>query len=67
MTNYDPDWGVLPSDKPYQVYINVGTHLTADWQLDRGYDSEVWALRRWELLTELKHEVMLMENGKVIR
>ena len=48
--------------KPYKVYINLGTEMTADWRIDREYDDKALADRRLALLLELKQNAILKER-----
>ena len=45
----------------YTTYINIGTHLTAEWKIDRVCKSLEQAQAREKLLLE-HYEVMILES-----
>ena len=45
----------------YTTYINIGTHLTAEWKIDRKYKTLEKAKAREKLLLE-HYEVMILES-----
>jgi pantothenate kinase len=47
----------------YTTYINIGTHLTAEWKIDRKYKTLEQAQAREKLLLE-HYEVMILEGVK---
>ena len=49
--------------KPYAVYVNVGSHLTAEWKLDRLCKTQAEAEAREKLLLE-HYEVAILEGVK---
>ena len=45
----------------YTTYINIGTHLTAEWKIDRKFKTLEQAQAREKLLLE-HYEVMILEG-----
>ena len=45
----------------YTTHINIGTHLTAEWKIDRKFKTLEQAQAREKLLLE-HYEVMILEN-----
>ena len=51
---------------PFQLYVDLGTHLGGGWKLDRSYEDRETAEERLAMLKEAGMTAVLLDNGRKV-